>query len=193
MKVSILMAGVGGQGVITAANILANAALIDGYNVITSELHGMAQRGGDVKCAVRIGNVSSPIIPPGTAKAIVSLEPLEAYRNLNVVSEDGFVITDINPIYPPMTNIGIGKYPEIDEIFNAIQKRCKLIKIDAENIARKAGNVLAKNVVMLGVLNSLKIIPIRRESIIQSIRELLKKYADVNIKAFEMGENAIER
>ena len=193
MKVSILIAGVGGQGVITAANILANAALRDGYNVITSELHGMAQRGGDVKCAVRIGNVHSPIIPPSSAKAIVAMEPLEAYRNLNVVSRDGVVITDINPIYPPLTSIGIGKYPDIKEIFSKIEEKCRIIKINADEIARKAGSILSKNIVMLGALYAINIIPVKRESIIESINELLKRYADVNIRAFEMGEDAIKQ
>ncbi len=191
MKISILLAGVGGQGVITAANILANAALKDGYNVITSELHGMAQRGGDVKCAVRIGDVYSPIIPPGTAKAIVSMEPLEALRNLEVVARDGIVITDINPIYPPLTSIGIGKYPSLEEIFKKIEEHCKLIKIDGNALARKAGNVVTQNVVMLGALHSLKILPIRRESIIETIKEALHKHAEINIKAFELGEKAI--
>ena len=192
MKISILLAGVGGQGVITAANILANAALKDGHNVITSELHGMAQRGGDVKCAVRIGDVFSPIIPPRTAKAIVSFEPMEALRNLNVVAKDGIVLTDINPIYPPLTSIGIGTYPSLEEIFGKIEEHATLIKIDADEIARKAGNILTKNVVMLGALYSLNILPIKRDSIIDAIKELLHKYAETNIKAFEMGEEAIK-
>ena len=192
MKTSILLAGVGGQGVITAANILANAVLKDGYNVITSELHGMAQRGGDVKCAVRIGDVYSPIIPPRTAKAIVAFEPMEALRNLNVVSKDGIVLTDVNPIYPPLTSIGIGVYPSLEEIFNEIEKYAILIKIDADAIARKVGNILTKNIVMLGALHSLNILPIKRESIIDTIKELLYKYAEINIKAFEMGEEAIK-
>lgn len=187
MKISILLAGVGGQGVITAANILANAALKEGYNVITSELHGMAQRGGDVKCAVRIGDVYSPIIPNGTANAIVAFEPLEAFRNLNVISPDGIVLTDINPIYPPLTMIGIGKYPSLKEIFDEIEKKCKLIKINADEIARKVGNILTKNIVMIGALYSLDILPIKKQNIIESIKEILKKHAEINIKAFEMG------
>ncbi|MCD6222177.1 MAG: indolepyruvate oxidoreductase subunit beta [Thermoplasmata archaeon] len=191
MKTSILFAGVGGQGVITAASIVANAALKDGYNVVMSELHGMAQRGGDVKCAVRIGDVLSPIIPPGTAKAIVALEPLEALRNIEAISKDGLVITDINPIYPPLTSIGIGRYPTLEEIFGEIEKHCKLIKIDANEIARKAGNILTKNVVMLGALHSLEVLPIKRESIIEAIKELLHKHAEINIKAFEMGEKSV--
>ena len=193
MKKSILLAGVGGQGVITAANIIANAALIEGYNVITSELHGMAQRGGDVKCAVRIGNVYSPIIPPQTADAIISLEPMEALRNLNVVSKNGIVITDINPIYPPLTSIGIGKYPSLDNIFERIEKHCRLIKINADELAKKAGSILTKNIVMIGSFHALGIFPLKKESIIQSISQNIKKdYVDINIKAFEIGEKEIK-
>ncbi len=193
MKKSVLLAGVGGQGVITAANIIANAALIEGYNVITSELHGMAQRGGDVKCAVRIGNVYSPIIPPQTADAIISLEPMEALRNLNVVSKNGIVITDINPIYPPLTSIGIGKYPSLDDIFERIEKHCRLIKINADELAKKAGSILTKNIVMIGSFHALGIFPLKKENIIQSISENIKKdYVDMNIKAFEIGEKEIK-
>jgi len=193
MKKSILLAGVGGQGVITAANIIANAALIEGHKVITSELHGMAQRGGDVKCAVRIGNVYSPIIPPQTADAIISLEPMEALRNLNVVSKKGVVITDINPIYPPLTSIGIGKYPSLNDIFEKIEKHCRLVKINADELAKKAGSILTKNIVMIGSFYALDIFPLERKSIIQSISQNIKKeYVDMNIKAFEIGEKEIK-
>ena len=193
MKKSILLAGVGGQGVITAANIIANAALIEGHKVITSELHGMAQRGGDVKCAIRIGNVYSPIIPPQTADAIISLEPMEALRNLNVVSKKGVVITDINPIYPPLTSIGIGKYPSLNDIFEKIEKHCRLVKINADELAKKAGSILTKNIVMIGSFYALDIFPLERKSIIQSISQNIKKeYVDMNIKAFEIGEKEIK-
>ncbi|MCD6171767.1 MAG: indolepyruvate oxidoreductase subunit beta [Thermoplasmata archaeon] len=193
MKKSILLAGVGGQGVITAANIIANAALIEGHKVITSELHGMAQRGGDVKCAVRIGNVYSPIIPPQTADAIISLEPMEALRNLNVVSKKGVVITDINPIYPPLTSIGIGEYPSLNDIFEKIEKHCRLVKINADEVAKKAGSILTKNIVMIGSFYALDIFPLERKSIIQSISQNIKKeYVDMNIKAFEIGEKEIK-
>lgn len=193
MKKSILLAGVGGQGVITAANIIANAALIEGHKVITSELHGMAQRGGDVKCAVRIGNVYSPIIPPQTADAIISLEPMEALRNLNVVSKKGVVITDINPIYPPLTSIGIGKYPSLNDIFEKIEKHCRLVKINADELAKKAGSILTKNIVMIGSFYALDIFPLERKSMIQSISQNIKKeYVDMNIKAFEIGEKEIK-
>ena len=153
----------------------------------------MAQRGGDVKCAVRIGNVYSPIIPPQTADAIISLEPMEALRNLNVVSKKGVVITDINPIYPPLTSIGIGKYPSLNDIFEKIEKHCRLVKINADELAKKAGSILTKNIVMIGSFYALDIFPLERKSIIQSISQNIKKeYVDMNIKAFEIGEKEIK-
>ncbi len=194
MKKSILFAGVGGQGVITAANIVANAALKQGENVITSELHGMAQRGGDVKCAVRIGDVYSSIIPPGTADAIISFEPMEALRNLNVVSEDGVIITDINPIIPPLVSIGIGEYPPVEDIISRMEKKCRVMTIDADSIARKAGNILTKNVVMIGAANAAGVLGIEKENILKAIKEMLKeKYVEMNIKAFEMGEESVSK
>lgn len=193
MKKSVVISGVGGQGVITSANILSNASLKEGYKVIASELHGMAQRGGNVECSVRIGNVFSPIIPDETADAIVSFEPLEALRNLNKVKRDGIVLTDINPIIPPLISIGIGSYPPVEEIFESIEKHCQLIKINADEIARKAGSILTKNVVMLGAFHALNIFPVKEESIIETIKETFhEKYVDLNIKAFEMGKEAIK-
>lgn len=193
MKKSIIVAGVGGQGVITAANIIAKAALEEGYNVVTSELHGMAQRGGNVECNVRIGDVLSPIAASGTADAILSFEPLEALRNLNKVRKDGIVLTDINPIFPPLVSAGIGKYPSLDEIFEKISESCRLIKINADEIARKAGSILTKNIVMIGCLHSLEILPIKEESYIEAIKgSIKKKYVEMNIRAFKMGKEEIK-
>ncbi len=192
MKKSIVIAGIGGQGVITAANIVAKAALKDGYNVVMSELHGMAQRGGNVECTVRIGNVYSPIVANGTADAIISFEPLEALRNLPKVKKNGIVLTDINPIIPPLVSLGIGNYPKLEEIFDRIAKHCKLIKINADDLARKAGSILTKNVVMLGCLHALKILPIKEESYIKTIKETVpEKYVEMNIKAFNLGKEKI--
>ncbi|KAA0000635.1 MAG: indolepyruvate ferredoxin oxidoreductase subunit beta [Thermoplasmata archaeon] len=192
MKKSILIVGVGGQGVLTAANILAKSALKEGYNVITSELHGMAQRGGNVECAVRIGDVLSPIVADFSADAILSFEPLEALRNLKKVKEEGIVITDVNPIIPPLISLGIGSYMPVEEIFEKISSHCKLLKINADEIARKAGSLLAKNIVMLGAFSALNIFPIKEESILEVIRESFpERYVEVNIKAFEMGRESI--
>lgn len=194
MKKSIVIAGVGGQGVITAANIIAKSALKDGYNVVMSELHGMAQRGGNVECTVRIGDVYSPIVASGTADAIVSFEPLEALRNLPKVKKDGVVLTDVNPIIPPLISLGIGKYPKLQEIFDRIAKHCKLIKINADELAREAGSILTKNVVMLGAMTALKILPIKEESILETVKETVpEKYVEMNVKAFKLGKEEMEK
>jgi len=192
MKKSVVIAGVGGQGVITAANILARASLKEGYNVVTSELHGMAQRGGNVECNVRIGNVYSPMVRKGSVDAILSFEPLEALRNLDKVRKDGVVVTDINPIIPPLISLGMGEYPPVEKIFEEIERHCTLIKINADELAKKAGSILTKNIVMLGTFYSLGIFPIEEETMLETIRESFhERYAEMNAKAFQLGKEAI--
>jgi len=192
MKKSIVIAGVGGQGVITAANILAKASLKAGYNVVTSELHGMAQRGGNVECNVRIGNVYSPMLRKGSADAILSFEPLEALRNLEKVRKDGFVITDVNPIIPPLISLGLGEYPPVEKIFEEIEGHCTLIKINADELAREAGSILTKNIVMLGAFHTLGIFAIEEETLLETIRESFhERYVEANKKAFKLGKEAI--
>jgi len=192
MKKSVVIAGVGGQGVITAANILARASLKEGYNVVTSELHGMAQRGGNVECNVRIGNVYSPMVRKGSVDAILSFEPLEALRNLDKVRKDGVVVTDINPIIPPLISLGMGEYPPVEKIFEEIERHCTLIKINADELAKKAGSILTKNIVMLGTFYSLGIFPIEEETMLETIRESFhERYAEANALAFKLGKEAI--
>ncbi len=192
MKKSVVIAGVGGQGVITAANILAKASLKDGHNVVTSELHGMAQRGGNVECNVRIGNVYSPMVGKESVDAILSFEPLEALRNLDKVRRNGVVITDINPIIPPLISLGLGEYPPLEKIFEEIEGHCRLIKINADELARKAGSILTKNIVMLGAFHAMEIFPIKEETLLDIIKESFhEKYAEMNARAFQLGKEAI--
>ncbi|MBC7081478.1 MAG: indolepyruvate oxidoreductase subunit beta [Thermoplasmatales archaeon] len=194
MKKSIVICGVGGQGIITTAKIIAKSALKEGYNVVMSELHGMAQRGGNVECVVRIGNVFSPILKGFSADAILSFEPLEALRNLKKVGKNGIVITDINPIVPPLTSLGIGKYPEVDEIFEKISSHCRLIKIDANRIANSVGSLLTKNIVMLGSFYALHIFPLKEESIVETIKETFsEKHLEKNLEAFRRGKEEAKK
>ncbi len=194
MKKSIVVCGVGGQGVITTAKIIAKSALKEGYNVVMSELHGMAQRGGNVECVVRIGNVFSPILRDFSADAIISFEPLEALRNLKKVRKDEIVITDINPIIPPLISLRTGKYPEIEEIFEKISSHCRLIKIDANRIADSIGSILTKNIVMLGSFYALNIFPIKEESMIETIRHAFpEKYLEKNLEAFRRGREEAKK
>lgn len=192
MKIRMIFAGVGGQGVLTEANILAKAFLSAGEKALTSEVHGMAQRGGSVVCTVCAGDVHSPLIADGGADAIVSMEPTEALRYIKKLKEGGTVITDVNPVIPPNVSLGQNEYPDLESVFKEISNRGKLIKIDALEIAKRAGNAITKNIVMLGALSGMEILPIDREKILQIVRENVPaKYVEMNERAFNMGYEAV--
>lgn len=192
MKIRMIFAGVGGQGVLTEANILAKAFLSAGEKALTSEVHGMAQRGGSVVCTVCAGDVHSPLIADGGADAIVSMEPTEALRYIKKLKEGGTVITDVNPVIPPNVSLGQNEYPDLESVFKEISNRGKLIKIDALEIAKRAGNAITKNIVMIGALSGMEILPIDREKILQVVRENVPaKYVEMNERAFNMGYEAV--
>jgi indolepyruvate ferredoxin oxidoreductase beta subunit len=184
---------VGGQGVITAANILGKAAVNAKIGVFVSEIHGMAQRGGAVICTVRMGDVSSPLLPSGTADVLLSMEPVEALRNICYVNKKTKIITDINPIIPFTVAVGGEQYPKVKEIFKELSDHAELHTIDALKIAKDAGAIITKNTVMLGALAASGILPFKLEVLLDAILEgLPEKYKDVNKKAFEGGMKAIQ-
>ena len=192
-KISIVLTGVGGQGVITAANILGKAAVKAKTGVFVSEIHGMAQRGGAVVCTVRMGDVSSPLLPSGTADVLLSTEPVEALRNICYVYKKTKVITDINPVIPFTVAVGGEQYPKLDDLFKEIQSHAELYKIDANKIAKEAGAVITKNTVMLGALAASGVLPFKPEMLLEAILEdIAEKYKDVNKKAFEGGMKAVQ-
>jgi indolepyruvate ferredoxin oxidoreductase beta subunit len=193
-KISIVLTGVGGQGVITAANILGKAAVKAKVGVFVSEIHGMAQRGGAVVCTVRMGDVSSPLLPSGTADVLLSTEPVEALRNICYVHKKTKVITDINPVIPFTVAVGGEQYPKLDDLFKEIQTHAELYKIDANKLAKEAGAVITKNTVMLGALAASGVLPFKAEILLETILEdIPEKYKDVNKKAFEGGMKAIKK
>ena len=193
-KISIVLTGVGGQGVITAANILGKAAVKAKVGVFVSEIHGMAQRGGAVVCTVRMGDVSSPLLPSGTADVLLSTEPVEALRNICYVHKKTKVITDINPVIPFTVAVGGEQYPKLDDLFKEIQTHAELYKIDANKIAKEAGAIITKNTVMLGALAASGVLPFKAEILLETILEdIPEKYKDVNKKAFEGGMKAIKK
>jgi len=192
-KTNIVLTGVGGQGVITAANILGKAAVNAKKNVFVSEVHGMAQRGGSVICTVRIGDVSSALVPTGKADIIVSTEPIEALRYIKYANKDTKIIADINPVVPYTVSVGGEKYPDINEVFKEIETHAKLIKINALKIANDAGARITKNIVMLGALSAADILPFKKEILMDTIIDSFpKKYIEINKKAFQEGYNAIK-
>ena len=192
-KINIVLAGVGGQGVITAAKILGEAAVKSKTNVFISEIHGISQRGGAIVCTVRMGNASSPLIPTGTADVILSTEPIEVLRNITYANKNTKVITDVNPVIPFTVTVGKEKYPNLDDVFREIELRAELFKIDALKIAKETGTAVTKNIVILGVLAGTNILPFKPEILLKAVLDNVPaEYKEINEKSFQVGMNAIK-
>jgi len=192
-KINIVLTGVGGQGVITAANILGKAAVNAGVNVFVSEVHGMAQRGGTVNCTIRMGKVSGPLVSSGTADAIVSTEPIEALRYISYSNKNTKIITDITPIIPFTVSSGGEEYPDINKVFKELENYGKLYKIDAVKIAKDAGALITKNIVMLGALAGAGVLPFESKILLDTILgNVPTKFKEINKKAFNDGFKSLK-
>ncbi len=183
---SVLLVGVGGQGILLASNILARAALLAGHDVKTNEVHGMAQRGGSVVAEIRYGaKVHSPLIEPRSALALAALEQIEALRYAHYLSPNGVAVVSKLRLIPTTVSSGMGKYPE--DIAERLKRTFRNLKyIDAAAAAEKAGNAKTNNLVVLGCLSGALDFP---ESLWEkAIAECVKpKFVDINVLAFNMG------
>lgn len=190
-KTSIVLTGVGGQGVITAANILAKAAVKAKVPVFASEVHGMAQRGGTVNSTVRMGDISGPLVPNGGADVILSMEPVEGLRYITFANKKTIVITDTNPVVPFTVAVGGEQYPKLEDIYKEIRSNAKLYTIDALQLAKDAGSSIVKNTVMLGALAGANILPFSADIVLETILENVpKKYQQINKDGFAKGKQA---
>lgn len=196
-RLKLYLIGVGGQGSLTAARLLGETALRQGLEAVVSEVHGMAQRGGVVETAVLLGGHRSPIIGRGGADLLLAFEPLEALRALGPlqkVSPKSWVITNTHPIRPITVSLRLGEYPDLEEAFAAIEGRVRhLLKLDAAALAKEAGSPLALNMVMLGALAGTELLPFPARALERSIGEFAPRWAEVNLRAFELGREAIRR
>ena len=186
---NLVLAGVGGQGVLLLAEILGNAAVEEGFNVRVSEIHGMAQRGGAVVSDVRIGEKTlAPTILEGTADAIVGLEPMEALRSIKYASRKTLILINTAITKPGITSRSMA-YPSLEAILEKIRVFSKdIIKVDATAMAKALGNVAVQNIIMIGALAATEKLPLKLETIRKSIRASInEKYVDINLKAFEAG------
>lgn len=189
---NIIFAGVGGQGVLTASSIVGKAALLSNMNVVMSEVHGMAQRGGVVVTEMKIGEAKSPLIGRGEADLIVAFEPVEAYRVLEKAHPGAYVIVNTEPIVPITASLGESKYPDVDELLKGMQN-LNVLPLEATELARKAGNSIATNIVMLGALSKIPIFPIKKDVLIEAIKGTISpRFHEMNLRAFEMGYEALE-
>ncbi|MEA2021747.1 MAG: indolepyruvate oxidoreductase subunit beta [Candidatus Caldatribacteriota bacterium] len=190
----IQLIGVGGQGTIKTSTIIGEAAMKKGLNVVMSEVHGMAQRGGTVVTEFKIGDADSPLIEEGAADLMIAFEPSEALRAINKVNKNSFVIVNSSPIVPFTVSLGISEYPELSSIFEELKTKINhLIIIDAQKIAKEAGNIISENMVLLGAAIATPSFPISKELIIKSMKENLPpKSLEINLRAFEKGFSQIE-
>lgn len=181
----ILVVGIGGQGTVLASNILGEACLIEGRTVRAAETHGMAQRGGSVESHVRIDGKFGPLIAPGTAEIIIAFDLIEALRYSYYLKDAGKICTSRQFVVPTSVYTRNLKVPREDEIISLLSGS-DLTIVDADRLAREAGNPLTANVVMLGAASPL--IPLRKESLIKAIEGLVpRKTIEINRKAFDLG------
>jgi indolepyruvate ferredoxin oxidoreductase, beta subunit len=185
MKTDIILAGVGGQGILSIAASLGAAALNENYNLKQAETHGMSQRGGAVVSHLRIADhpIWSDLIPLGSADLILSVEPMESLRYLPYLSPKGSLVTNTAEYR------NIPDYPELEETFHDLTNKINIIRIDADRIAKETGNPKASNMVMLGAASPFIAIP--EEIIIKGIKTIFKSKGEetvaMNVEAFEAG------
>ena len=187
-KQDIILAGVGGQGILSIAFVIDSAALNEGLHVKQAEVHGMAQRGGAVTSNLRLSEerIWSDLIPRGGADLILSVEPLEVFRYLDFLKPGGRVVTSSAPF------INIPDYPDKAGLLDRIKQIPGSIVVDSDVLAKEAGSSRAQNTVMLGA--AAKYLLPREENLLAYVRVLFEKRGDkileANLKAFELGRLA---
>lgn len=184
----VLFAGVGGQGIVLAGDILCQVMMTSGLDVKKSEVHGMAQRGGAVTSHVRFGQkVYSPIAGKNDVDFLVSFEKMDTLRYLDFLKPEGMVIINSEEIYPPAVNLGDAVYP--DNVVEIVRQRFQVVKVvDAKDLADRAGNVRTVNTVLLGTLSFSLSAPLELwEGVLKNA--FAPKLAEANLKAFHLGRS----
>ncbi len=188
MKTDIILSGVGGQGILTIATVIGQAALDSGLAIKQAEVHGMSQRGGDVQSHLRIssGPIFSDLIPRGGADAILSLEPMEALRYLPYLAHGGWIVTSSAPF------VNIPNYPDAGAIHAELLAQPRLVMLDVDAIAREAGSVRAANIVLLGAASvALEIGYGKLEGALRKVfAPKGEAVVEANVRALEAGRKA---
>ncbi len=188
MKTDIILCGVGGQGILSIATIIGEAAMKENLYIKQAEVHGMSQRGGDVQSNLRLSSdpIASDLIPRGQADVIISMEPMEALRYLPFLNREGWVITSATPF------VNIPNYPDIETIKADLAGIAHVIVVDIEQLAKDNGVPRSANVILLGAAQ--KALGIDYEKIEDAIRRVFgrkgEKIVEANIKALAIGKEA---
>jgi indolepyruvate ferredoxin oxidoreductase beta subunit len=191
MKTDVILAGVGGQGVLSIAAVIAQAAAAEGFNVRQSEVHGMAQRGGAVLAHLRVSDkpIASDLVPQGGADLIISMEPLESLRYAAWLSPPGALVTAAEPF------VNIPNYPDLSEVLKTVSAFPLARIVEAAALAKEAGLARAVNMVMVGAASPF--LPVKFETLEETISLLFAgkdpSVAAANKKAFALGRQAAGR
>jgi len=188
MEKNIILAGVGGQGILSVAYVIDNAALDAGLQLKQAEVHGMAQRGGAVQSHLRYADheIHSDLVPTGRADLIISVEPLEALRYWHLLAPTGWVVASITPY------VNIPDYPPPDRVLEELASFGQVVLVDTAQLARAAGNLRAQNMAVVGAASPL--LDFSQEQLLKVVRQLFaakgSKVVDVNCRAFTYGRSA---
>ena len=186
MKKNIILAGVGGQGILSIATVIGEAALAEGLYLKQAEVHGMSQRGGDVQSNLRLSSdpIMSDLIEKGDADLIISLEPMEALRYVSYLAPDGWIVTSSVPF------VNIPDYPNLDEVLNHVRSFKNHVLLDVETLAKEAGAPQqAANMVLLGA--AIPMLGIDHDKMIAGVQRVFARKGDAvvatNVAAVEAG------
>jgi len=191
MRYDLILAGVGGQGVLSMAAIIGNAAVAEGLFAKLSEVHGMAQRGGAVYAHLRLSDrrIESDLVPRGTANLILGLEPVESLRYLDYLAPEGALVTASSPV------VNVPDYPDPAAVLESVRSLPRALVIEAERLAAEAGDPLAMNTVMVGAAAHL--LPLEPEALEAAVSETFARKGSealaVNRAAFRAGRAAADR
>ncbi len=191
MRADIILSGVGGQGILSIAAVIGEAALKEGLYMKHAEVHGMSQRGGDVQSNLRLSDqpIASDLIPKGHADLIISLEPMESLRYLPYLKEDGWLVTNSQPF------VNIPNYPDMEKVNEELDKLPHKVILDVEAIAKEVATARAANIVMLGA--AAPFIGIEYNKIEDGIRRIFgrkgEEVVEMNLKALKAGYDVAQR
>lgn len=187
MKKDIILCGVGGQGILSIATIIGEAATHADINLKQAEVHGMSQRGGDVQSNLRLSTetIYSDLIPKGGADVIISMEPMEALRYLPYLAKNGVIVTSNKPF------VNIPNYPEEEALFNELKSLPNnVVMLDIDDVAKEAGSIRSANVVLLGMAAQYIGI-ISSDALRNAVATIFarkgEKVVEANLKAFDLG------
>lgn len=191
MRADIILSGVGGQGILSIAAVIGEAALKEGLYMKQAEVHVMSQRGGDVQSNLRLSDqpIASDLIPKGHADLIISLEPMESLRYLPYLKEDGWLVTNSQPF------VNIPNYPDMEKVNEELDKLPHKVILDVEAIAKEVATARAANIVMLGA--AAPFIGIEYNKIEDGIRRIFgrkgEEVVEMNLKALKAGYDVAQR